>query len=174
MPTIEAEGVRTARLSLRPLRRSDAETVAAMSDDYEVLIRLSFLPFPLTAEYLERWIDEQPEDFQWLLAVRTQDARAVGVAGIHPDDEGGAEIGFWIGRDHWGRGYASEIAGAVVELAGCRGYDPVWAVVLPDNAASIRVLEKAGFIREGTARRQYRLRGSVEIVHRYRLAGCEA
>ena len=77
MPTIEAEGVRTARLSLRRLQRSDAETVAAMSNDFEVLHSLSFLPFPLTAEFLEGWIDEQPDDFLWLLAIRAQDGRAV-------------------------------------------------------------------------------------------------
>ena len=93
----------------------------------------------------------------------------MGAGGIHPDDEGGAEVGFWIGRDHWRQGYASEVADAVVCLARNRGYRPVWASVLPDNAASVRVLEKTGFIRDGEARRKYRLRGTEELVHRYRL-----
>ncbi len=169
MPTIEAEGLRTARLSLRPLLRSDAEAVAAMSNDFEVLNSLSFFPFPLTAEFLEGWVDRQPDNYQWLLAVRTQDERPVGAAGIHPDGEGGVEIGYWIGRDHWGQGYGSEIADAVVTLARNCGYRPIWASVLPDNPASVRVLEKTGFIRDGEARRTYRLRGTEEVVHRYRL-----
>ena len=145
-----------------------------MSNDLEVLRSLSFLPYPLTAEFLEGWIDGQPDAFLWLLATRGRDGQPVGVAGIHPDDDGGAEIGFWIGRDHWGQGYASEIADAVVGLARSRGYRPVWALVLPENAASIRVLKKTGFIRDGEASRKYRLRGTDELVHRYRLADRDA
>ena len=168
MPTIEAEAVRTRRLRLRPLSRSDAAEIAAASNDRDLLSSLSFLPHPLTSERVEHWIDEQSDSREWLVACQAETHRIVGVTGIHPAEDGGMEIGFWIGRDHWGCGYASEIAEAVARIARERGNGQVWAVVLPDNAASIRVLEKTGFIRDGEARRWYRLRGTEETVHRYR------
>lgn len=60
---------------------------------------------------------------------------------------GGDTFGYWIGVDHWGQGYATEAA-----LAMCRfafqnaGKDELCAAVHPDNGASARVLEKAGFV----------------------------
>ena len=68
-----------------------------------------------------------------------------------------AEVGYWLGRRHWGKGYASE----AVRLA-CRfGFRTMHlhrinAVVVTGNDRSSRVLEKAGFHREGTSRRSER------------------
>lgn len=174
MPTIEADGdgaatARTARLTLRPLERSDAAAIAAVSNDLAVLRNLSFLPYPLTAGGVESWIDGQPDSRQWLVASQSGDRQLIGVAGIHPDGDGGAEIGFWLGQAYWGRGYATEIANAVVAIARRRAHDPIWAQVLPDNAGSVRVLEKTGFVRDGVAHRWYGLREAEMLVHRYRL-----
>ena len=170
MPTTEAEQHRVGTVSLRPLAPSDAAAVAELSNDPAVLHMLSFLTYPVTTADIERWLGAQPDTHQWLVAC-AEDGRAVGVAGIHPDQQGGAEIGFWLGREHWGRGYATEIARSVATLAQEQGYRPVWAVVLPDNPASVRVLEKCGFVRDGEAVRFYRQRGEERPVHRYRLPG---
>lgn len=175
MPTIEAESgpavASTERLTLSRLARSDASAIAATSNDLAVLRSLSFLPYPLTAGEVEAWIDGQPDTHEWFVASLSGEQQIVGVAGIHPDDKGGAEIGFWLGRANWGRGYATEIAEAVAAIARRQGHDPIWALVLPDNAGSIRVLQKTGFVRDGEARRAYRLRNSEMTVHRYRLGG---
>ncbi len=172
MPTIEAESglaiADTERLTLGRLARSDAAAIAAMSNDLAVLRSLSFLPYPLTVVEVEAWIDGQPDRHEWLIASLPEEEQIIGVAGIHPDEEGGAEIGFWLGRPYWGCGFATEIAEAVAAIARRRGHDPIWASVLPDNAGSIRVLHKNGFVRDGEARRYYRLRESEMTVHRYR------
>lgn len=168
-PTIETDQLRTARLSLRPLVRSDAAAMAALSNDPAVVDTLSFLTYPVTEADIENWIGAQPDLREWQVACRAWDGRLVGIAGIHPDDRGGAEIGFWLGRDQWGQGFATEIAQAIAGLAKERGYLPIWAVVLPDNLASIRVLEKCGFVRDGEARRFYRQRAEELTVHRFRL-----
>lgn len=154
---------------LTPAVPDEAAAIAATCNDLAVLHNLSFLTYPVGAGDLARLITERPDTDLWL-TVRARESEAViGVAGLHADADGGAEIGFWLAPDQWGRGYATEIAAALAQLARELGFDPVWAVVLPDNAGSCRVLEKAGFVRDGEAVRYYRQRAAELAVHRYRL-----
>lgn len=170
MPTTEAERVRTDRLVLTPAAREEAAAIAATANDRAVLDTLSFLTYPVEAGDIVRLIDEQSDTDLWLSVRPLDGEEVVGVAGLHADADGGAEIGFWLATAHWGRGYATEIAQALVRLARDQGLDPVWAVVLPDNVGSCRVLEKAGFVRDGEAVRYYRQRAADQTVHRYQLS----
>lgn len=78
---------------------------------------------------------------------RIEDGALIGSAGLDFDDaEGTAEIGYYLGRAHWGRGYMSEAVAALLTF----GFDAVslQAVrgeVMPANAASLSVLDKLGF-----------------------------
>ena len=65
-----------------------------------------------------------------------------------PSPEGMRLIGYWLGREYWGRGIASAALAAYVEHDRTR---PLHAYVAAHNVASIRVLEKAGFVRQGGA-----------------------
>jgi len=76
----------------------------------------------------------------------------IGQGGLVPIAFDGDEIelGYRLGRAHWGNGYASEIAAASARYAfGTLGLDRLVAVSYPDNAASRRVLEKTGFVELG-------------------------
>ena len=76
--------------------------------------------------------------------------RIVGWGGLFDDlfDPGwGPELGYWIAPTVWGRGYASELTGASLAFARDRlGWSEAQAFVRPQNTASRRVLEKAGFV----------------------------
>lgn len=74
----------------------------------------------------------------------------LGGAGIVNDSEVLAQIGYILARDAWGRGYASEALLACMEAARLAGVRRLEAGVHVDHQASRRVLEKAGFTREGT------------------------
>ena len=77
----------------------------------------------------------------------------VGSCGLQAsdDDSHSADMYFVFRRDRWGQGLASELVPALIDLAqGPAGFDRVYAVVHPDNVASIRVLERAGMVRDGT------------------------
>ncbi|MFB6978140.1 GNAT family N-acetyltransferase [Streptomyces scopuliridis] len=79
--------------------------------------------------------------------VRTvlSDDEVVGHAAVYgPPDE--REVTYWIGRAHWGRGIATAALAALVELVSTR---PLHAHAAADNAGSIRVLEKCGFVITG-------------------------
>lgn len=168
----EPTTIETARLVLRPVVIEDAAAVAAIGNDLAVARTLFFLPHPFTEADARAWIEgTAPSTSLRFAARRRADGRLVGIAGVHPDAAGGAEIGYWLGRADWGRGYATEMARAVAGFAAEeRGFDPLWAVVMPDNAASIRVLEKLGFVPDGSGERPHRLRGGPAAFNRYRRA----
>jgi RimJ/RimL family protein N-acetyltransferase len=52
-------------------------------------------------------------------------------------------VGYWLGREYWGKGLATRALGELVDLLGVR---PLHAWVVPSNVASVRVLEKCGFV----------------------------
>jgi RimJ/RimL family protein N-acetyltransferase len=79
---------------------------------------------------------------------------AVGLGGKN----GQVELGYWIGREHWGRGYASEAARAVLRLAGALGHRRVVAGHFIDNPASARPEKAGSAIAVGTPRRQSNMR----------------
>ncbi|WP_207481770.1 GNAT family N-acetyltransferase [Arenibaculum pallidiluteum] len=84
----------------------------------------------------------------WTVLTKT-DGRIVGFGGLYldPFDPGwGTELGYHFAPEAWGKGFASELARASLDLAwGQLGLREIWAFAHPDNTASRRVLEKAGF-----------------------------
>jgi ribosomal-protein-alanine N-acetyltransferase len=84
----------------------------------------------------------------WTVITRA-DGRIIGWGGLYTDpfDPGwGAEVGYFLHRDAWGLGYATELVAASLDLADRAFMLPeVLAFARPENAASRRVLEKAGF-----------------------------
>lgn len=89
-------------------------------------------------------------DFVYAIVIRGE---AVGGIGLHPRkdvERHSAEIGYWLGEDFWGRGIATA---AVRKLSKQILREPdiyrIFATVFASNPASARVLEKAGFVREG-------------------------
>ena len=69
----------------------------------------------------------------------------IGLVGLQPHDDGQFELGWWIWKEHWAMGYATEAARAFVAHArDVMGLNRLVAVIDPPNAASIRVAEHLG------------------------------
>lgn len=156
----------TRRLTLRPFDRADAPEVARLVGDHEVNRTLLNVPHPYTLEMAETWIGGQADRFErggWfeLAIVRSEDGRLLGAVGLHPEPKHErAEIGYWIGREHQGRGHATEAAGEIVRYAfEERNLHRVFARCLARNRASARVLEKLGMVLEGHLREHTRVKG---------------
>ena len=155
----------TERLRLRPLSADDATPIAALAGDFDIARMTLRMPHPYRPEdaraFVARCAAEDPRREATLL-IEAPGAGPVGVIGFFEDDEQdprlGAELGYWIGRPFWGRGLATE---AVVEAL--RWADESWRKRLvvaghfADNAASGRVLEKAGFLYTGVVSRRFSL-----------------
>lgn len=84
---------------------------------------------------------------------------------------GRRQIGYWIAREHWGKGIATE---AVSQLLRCVTERPLYAFVAKDNAASIRVLEKCGFEILGESREAPDTRGPAVEELMLRLGASES
>ena len=98
----------------------------------------------------QQWRDETAYPF--VIEFEGSLAGRVSVAGIRWGAERGASIGYWIGRGHAGRGIMPRAVALATEFSFGRGLHRIEIAVRPENAASLRVVEKLGFREEGLRR----------------------
>ena len=151
----------TARLILRELRIEDALDLFTMRSDPEVMRfvhRLRAESIDDAIAFITRAQDGQFANItaQWAITLKKDEAGSgtgtcIGVIGpwrIEPEHHRG-ELGYTLAREHWGQGLMSEAVAAVADYSfGVLGFHSLEAWTDSRNAASIRVLEKNGFIRE--------------------------
>jgi RimJ/RimL family protein N-acetyltransferase len=148
----------TARLHLRRPAPSDAPLVFdRFAADPEVTRYLSWSRHRShldTREFLAASAREWAAHGAGPYLVFSQDGRLAGATGLHVETPYRASTGYALARDVWGRGYATEVTRAMVALAWTiAGLTRLYALCHPLNVASARVLEKAGFEREGRLRK---------------------
>ena len=146
--------IRTPRLLLRRARPEDAAAMHRIMSDPQAMRYWSTPPHSSMAE-TERWMASMVEidaaigdDF-----IVTQNGRLVGKLGAWRLPE----IGFLIGRDHWGQGIAMEAVTAFIARRRGLGSSELTADVDPRNSASLRLLERAGF------RETHRAKGTWQV-----------
>jgi len=160
----------TERLVLRPPHEDDIPELVALAGNRRVAEMLARMPHPYG----------EAEARAWLRAAAARTAGAgyavtlaatgayVGGASLNPAPEG-LELGYWIGEPHWGRGYATEAAHALVDLAfRATGIERLHVSCRVLNAASRRVIHKCGFQYVGQGMIDSRVAGRV-AVERYAL-----
>jgi RimJ/RimL family protein N-acetyltransferase len=154
---------RTERLLLRPGWAEDAPALAAAIADETIVRNLSTAPWPFTLRDAEAFL-AQPRDPllpSLLVFERTDGApRLVGACGLGRRPSGAVEMGYWIARPFWGRGFATEACSALIGMARALGLTQLEGSHFIDNPASGRVLDKLGFKATGiTAPRMSCARG---------------
>ncbi len=108
------------------------------------------------------WQDERPRRRFQLEITRRSDGRLIGNCGIRraPDNDDEAEIGYELNPDHWGQGYASEAAAAVIQFGlNDLGLQCITSWCIADNVASARVLDRLGFRLESRLCRHQHFKG---------------
>lgn len=148
--------IKTKRLVLRPLRKSDVLLVAKYANDKTVYRNTLMIPYPYTIKMAEQWISKilkdyrqkNPKNYTFVIEI---DGRLAGVIGIDSIIHGHkAELGYWLGKPYWGKGYMTEAVKAATKYA-FKNYKlkRLYAWTFPWNAASQNVLKKAGYKFEG-------------------------
>lgn len=133
----------TERLLLRPFRRSDAHTFAALAGDWGVASMTSDIPYPLSASQAQLWLKPARGEVRFAIEYKGQ---LIGGAGFYRRASGSAELGFWFGAPWWGQGFATEATRAVVAHGFRRHKVPMFTSAhFADNPASRNVLAKLGF-----------------------------
>ncbi|MGF1548924.1 MAG: GNAT family N-acetyltransferase [Sphingomonadaceae bacterium] len=140
---------RTRRLLLRPGFMEDAPALVRAIADPAIVRNLATAPWPYRLADAERFLagERGPAEPSLLVLRRASgDPEIVGGIGLSAAPGGGIEIGYWIARPHWDKGYATEAGRALIDIArrGLR-LDRLVAGHFLDNPASGRVLEKLGF-----------------------------
>jgi [ribosomal protein S5]-alanine N-acetyltransferase len=141
----------TARLLLSPLRDSDIAALHAIQSDRDAM-RFTHVATSLDASARRLWAYERARAHQgfapWVVSSRS-DGTLIGWGGlgIDPFDPGwGVEVSYFLARACWGRGLATELVSACLDHAfGALSLPSVAAFAMPENVASIRVLDKCGF-----------------------------
>jgi [ribosomal protein S5]-alanine N-acetyltransferase len=149
----------TPRLVMRSFVPEDAPAVQAYLQDKEMASTTATVPYPYPEGAAEAWIAGHAAKHEAgeavILAITLRDAGTlVGCMTMRIDmAHRRGELGFWVGRAHWGRGYATEAADAIMRW-GLRtlGLHRVHAANMTRNPASGAVLRKIGMRHEGTLR----------------------
>ncbi len=156
------------RIALRPLTVDDVPSLFAIFSDPEVMRYWSSPPLGEESEARQMVADiergfEKRTFFQWGLC-RRDDGVVIGTCTLWQLDAENlrCEIGFALGRAHWGHGYMSEALAVLLDFAFSElGLRRLEADVDPQNAASIALLERLGFRREGHLRERWLVAGKV-------------
>ena len=154
----------TDRLRLRPFALSDAAEVQRLAGDRQIADTTLRIPHPYPVGAAEGWIATHQQTFDLGraldLAVTLKAGGAligaIGLSSINHEHLR-AEIGYWVGLPHWGRGYCTEAAREVVRYAfDVLELERVYAHHFSRNPASGRVMEKIGMQHEGRLRSHIR------------------
>lgn len=142
--------IETPRLVLRAPIRGDVPEMVKLADNRKIYEVLARLPNPYTRADGIAFVEifaQRPDERPYAITLNDQ---FVGVIGFTYVPGQPPEIGYWLGEPHWGKGYMSEAAKALIEAAFATGlYPRLKARAIASNSASLNVLEKAGFKRIG-------------------------
>lgn len=166
--------IETERLILREFTLADAPAIHEYVSDWDVASTTANIPHPYEPGMAEAWIREHAGDIESGVAItlaitsRT-DGQLIGSIALRltPAHARG-ELGYWIGKPHWGRGYVTEATAAVIRY----GFETIRlnrieAHHLSCNPASGRVMRKLGMWHEGVMRDHVIKWGKFEDVESY-------
>ena len=164
---------RTERLLLRPGWAEDAPALARAIADEQIVRNLATAPWPYALKDAEAFLaaPRDPVMPSFLITERTAgEPRIVGACGLGRRPSGAVELGYWIARPHWGQGFATEAARALIDIARALKLPRLEGSHFVDNPASGRVLEKLGFVPTGLSATRYSCaRGGEAVSRLYRL-----
>ncbi|MBW8362637.1 MAG: GNAT family N-acetyltransferase [Kaistella sp.] len=167
--------LQTDRLILdRPTEKDLDDFVVYMNSCEDFSKNLFNIPFPYKRENAENWLEmcnkgiESGESFRF--AIRENEiGKLIGIIGLHLTKEHHkAELGYWLGKDFWGKGYLTETLKAVFQF-GFKDLqlNKIYATHFLHNPASGRVMQKAGMEFEGLLKQEYFHHGKFLDVNRY-------
>jgi RimJ/RimL family protein N-acetyltransferase len=164
----------TKRLVLRPFSPSDARDVQLLAGDRSIADTTLTIPHPYEDGAAEEWISGHQEIYDRgkgvTFAVTTkEDGVLVGAISLMSVSAGHqAELGYWVGKPFWNRGFCTEAAEAVLQYAFEEmGLERVHACHLSRNPPSGRVMQKIGMRNEGCRRHHVRKWGVLEDLELY-------
>ena len=138
--------IETERLVLKKLVQADKERLIFLIGDFQVSKTLSNVPYPYTLDDADKWLEIVGNEDLNLNIFLNDDL--IGGIGLTPAEDDFYELGYWLGIEYWGQGYATESVMELLSYAETNmPCEKFMANVFKENVASAKVLEKNGFKR---------------------------
>ncbi len=165
-----APEIETRRLTLRPPKHSDSTRLAQLANDFAICSMTTRMPYPYTVGDARGFIElvgDQDRRRDNAFLIEHEDEGVVGAIGFHKPQGEPLELGYWVGRSYWGRGFATEAVQGALHWAKTEWRRRmVVAGHFTDNAASAQVLVKAGFLYTGEVQTRHSRARSDEAATR--------
>lgn len=161
--------IETKRLILRKIDFKDEKQLFELLSNPEVARFDYFYPIKSSTEareFIEKYDEElaENEEITWGISLKESN-KLIGLCCLGDFDDGArrAEIGYDIIQREWGKEYATEAVKVVINFGFNNiNLNRIEATITPGNYASVRVLEKLGFIQEGIVRERDLIKGKLE------------
>jgi RimJ/RimL family protein N-acetyltransferase len=141
--------IQTERLLLRVPKLADAGRLSLLAGDYDVARMTGTVPHPFSERQAAEWVREVEAGEEGVVFAVIRGEALIGCVGYRPQDAAHAELGYWLGKPFWGKGYATEAVAALIRYAfEIDDFDYLTAGHFDDNSVSARVLAKLGFVRQ--------------------------
>ncbi|GIN57922.1 GNAT family N-acetyltransferase [Lederbergia ruris] len=159
----------TDRLNLRIFEKSDAETVQALCNNFNIYKSTLYLPYPYSLNDALVWIENHQKNFdedrsyEFAITDRISGNLYGAISLSNNQKFNNGEIAYWIGEEYWGKGYGTEAAKAIIDFAFKeKELHKVFARYFKSNPASGRIMQKVGMVQEGLLKDQVVKDGKYE------------
>lgn len=167
--------LQTERLILdRPTESDLDDFVIHMNSCEDFSKNLFNIPFPYTREDAENWLQKCDAGIEsgeaYRFSIREKEAgKLIGIIGLHLIKEHQkAELGYWLAKDFWGKGYLPEALKSVLQVGfNDLKLNKIYATHFLHNPASGKVMQKVGMKFEGVLKQEYLHQGKFLDVNRY-------
>jgi RimJ/RimL family protein N-acetyltransferase len=163
--------LQTDRLTLRRPTLADVRTIAHLANDRRIAENTRRLPHPYSVDHAIAFLRTAAnEDRETVFLIENNHA-PIGMTGIDRSQPDAPELGYWLGVAHWGQGFATEAARAMIDFA-FEEFDveQLLSGARVANPASRNILEKCGFQWIGVELHRFEALGSSTPVDRFRLS----
>jgi len=159
-------------IELRQLTDADKSVMARLANNKKVWDNLrDLMPHPYTeedAQFFISFTSHQRPTLDFAILYRNEFCGVIGLGPQHDVYRKTAEVGYWLGEPYWGKGIATK----AVQLITAYGFNQlglarIHAGIFEYNPASMRVLEKNGFVKEGVFRKNILKNDQLWDEHRY-------
>jgi RimJ/RimL family protein N-acetyltransferase len=146
-----------SRSTIRPWQAGDEDALVRHANNRKIWLNVrDRFPHPYTRADAERWISTASDEPLTSFAIEVNGEAVGGIGVVLGQDiyRCSGEIGYWLGEEYWGRGIVTEAVKAMTDYAFATfDLSRIWAGVFEWNAASAKVLEKAGYKLEARLRK---------------------
>ncbi len=163
------------RFVLRNFRRGDEASLQKNVNNKEIAANTALIPYPYTMRHANQWIKHNLKEQRkkkrttanFVIDLKGEVIGNIGLSNIDRKNNN-AELGYWLGKNYWGKGIMTRAVKQVVNHGFKRlKLKRIYAKVYSHNKGSKRVLEKAGFKHEGILRKAAKKHGKYLDCHLY-------